>query len=84
LQQGQLVAAGATVSWMRGKWAGSAPRINPPFPRHIGGLRVLLDRRGLGDHLLDIFKRQIELVRIKLSQPLAFNFEALRLAQQLA
>jgi peptidoglycan/LPS O-acetylase OafA/YrhL len=30
----------------------------------IGDLRVPLDRRGLGDHLLDIFKRQIELVGI--------------------
>jgi hypothetical protein len=27
LQQGQFVATGATVSWMRGKWAGSAPRL---------------------------------------------------------
>jgi hypothetical protein len=26
-QQGQLVSGGATVSWMRGKWTGSAPRL---------------------------------------------------------
>ena len=60
LQQGQFVSAGATVSWMRGQIGGQRAAINPPFPQHIGGLRVLLDRRGLGDHLLDIFKRQFD------------------------
>ena len=57
--------------------------VDPPFPRRIGGLRFLLDRLGFGDRLLEVFQRQIELIGVKLGQPLALRFEALRLAQQM-
>ena len=39
--------------------------------------------RGFGDRLLEVFQRQIELIGVKLGQPLALRFEALRLAQQM-
>ena len=56
--------------------------VDPPFPRRIGGLRFLLGGLGFGDRLLEVFQRQIELFGVKLGQPLALRFEALRLAQQ--
>ena len=56
---------------MRGKWAGSAPRLFRRFRGRIGGLCLLLDRLGLGDRLLDVFQRQIELIGVQLGQPLA-------------
>jgi hypothetical protein len=57
--------------------------VDPPFPRCIGGdLPLLLDRLGLGDRLFEIFQRQIELIGMKLGEPLALRLEALRLAQQ--
>ena len=62
---------------------GQRAAVDPPFPRRIGGLRLLLDRLGLGDRLLEVFQRQIELIGMKLGQPLALRFEALRLAQQM-
>jgi hypothetical protein len=43
--------------------------VGSPFPRRIGDRRLLLDRLGLGDCLLDVFQRQIELVGIKLGHP---------------
>ena len=53
--------------------------VDPPFPRRIGGLRFLLGRLGFGDRLLEVFqRRQIELIGVKLGQPLALRFEALR------
>ena len=63
---------------------GQCAAVEPPFPRCSGNLRLLLDCLGLGDRLLDVFQRQIELIGMKLGQPLAFRFEALRLAQQMA
>ena len=49
--------------------------IDPPFPRRSGGLCLLLDRLVLGDRLLDIFQRQIELIGMQLRQPLALGLK---------
>ena len=49
---------------------------------HGGDLPLLLDRLGLGDRLFEVFQRQIELIGMKLGEPLALRLEALRLAQQ--
>jgi hypothetical protein len=53
LQQGQFVSAGATVSWMRGQIGGQRAAINPPFPRHIGGLLIDPDTMSAGKLDLD-------------------------------
>ena len=67
-------------AWQMGRQRAT---VDPPFPRRIGGnLRLLLDRVGLGGRLLEVFQRQIELIGMKLGEPLALRLEALRLAQQ--
>jgi hypothetical protein len=38
--------------------------VDPPFPRRISNLHLLLDRLGFGDRLLKVFQRQIELIGV--------------------
>ena len=61
---------------------GQCAAIDPSFPRRHIGLSLLLARLGLSDRLLEVLQRQIELIGMKLGQPLVLRLEALRLAQQ--
>ena len=85
----RLPAAGAVAVGWRDRlvnarqMGGQRAAVDPPFARGIGPWRLLFERLGLGDRLLEILQRQTELIEIKPGQPLALGVEALRLAQQL-
>jgi hypothetical protein len=47
---------------------GQCAAIDPSFPlRHIGDLSLLVGRLGLGDRLLEVLQRQIELIGVSLA-----------------
>jgi hypothetical protein len=53
-QQGQLVSSGSIVTWRRGKWAGSEPRLARRFSARAAGVVIGF---GGGNGLLDVLKR---------------------------
>jgi hypothetical protein len=69
------VSAGSIVTWTRGRWAGSGPRVARRVWGRVGGF-------GGCNGLLDILKGQMQLLRIELLRTAA-EVRALQLAQQM-